>query len=63
MHSRIPEESMDDTASLDPENILSAENIFHPLFLNNVSEIQQNGAELSPTEISFLVSAFLVFIF
>ena len=54
---------MDDTASLDPENILSAENIFHPLFLNNVSEIQQNGAELSPTEISFLVSAFLVFIF
>ena len=54
--SRISEESLDLTADFNPENIMDATNIFHPLFLNNISELQQNGSNQTQPEMSFMVS-------
>lgn len=56
MYSRIAEESLDETSDLDPENILETTNIFHPLFLNNISDMQQNGSLSNQPEMTFLVN-------
>ena len=54
--SRIPEESLNESADLNPENILETTNVFHPLFLNNISEMQQNDSNSTQPELAFLVS-------